>query len=688
MEGVGCTARRQSFPAAGPGGGYARFETQVVADLVLLVLCVVTLAAFRVVLLFLHRDGIAPTSTSADVAAVLLNGLRYDGRIGAIVAIPSFLATLACLAVDAARTAARLRRIMATLFALVTVPVCAVELFYFREYDSQFDHFVLGAVYDDLGAVLGTVWKSYPVVPGVLAILLLAFVGIRLVRRAIARPWIPERRDPRALPRPAVRALAVATAVAAFAVVLRGSATSRPVRERDAAVTRDPLLNELVLNPYVALAYAVNGWRELASSAGLRVHLADGDVRAAARRLADPGSSPQDVDQALARVASGKGPGSAAKPPRHVFLVVLESNDAWTLQDRWADLHLADEMKALGREGILLDRFVPASSGTMSTLSALLTGLADAGVYTNYQPSALAPYPSSIAPIFEKLGYRTRLFYGGYLSWQRVGEFCRAQGFDEVYGAAHMGEWSRTNEWGVPDEDLFAFVERTVSDETPSFDVLLTTSNHPPYDVDVWAEGWPVRAIPPGMEAGFAESGLTLLEIGHHAYADHQMGRFVRRAAERFPSAVFAVTGDHYSRKFPGARPTLWERTAVPLLLYGKEALAGRSLDAGTVGSHHDVVPTLLELAAPAGFEYHAIGRSLFDPHRVPLAIGPLDRVLGPGWIADLRHDLPWERLPGAAEIAGQPEIDVARRVQGDFLGVAWWRIRVGPAWDAPGAGP
>jgi phosphoglycerol transferase MdoB-like AlkP superfamily enzyme len=669
------------------GAGFARFRRQAVADAVLLATGVAWLAAFRVVLLLSQRDAISPSSTSTDVATVLLNGLRFDGKIAAAAALPSFLASLSCLAIDAERIAARLRRIFGTIFVLVTVPLCVVDLFYFREYHAQFDHFVLGAVYDDLGAVLGTVWKSYPVVPGFLAIVVLAAAGVFVMRRAIARSWVATEGIPGARRRPVARFLAVLTAIVVYALVLRGSVTSRPVEERDAAVTRDPVLNELVMNPYASLIYALSDWRELASSAGLHVHLKDGDVGAAARRIAEPGRVPANLDEALRRIAPGPQAFQALVPPRHIFFVLMESDDAWTLEERWSSLHLADEMKALGREGILLDQFVSASSGTMSSLAAILTGLADAGVYTNYQPSASKPYLSSIAPVFSRLGYRTRLFYGGYLSWQRVGEFCQAQGFDEVYGAAHMGAWTRTNEWGVADEELYDFVERTVSDDVPSFDFILTTSNHPPYDIDVWEEGWPVHEIPQGMEAGFAESGLTLREIGHHAYADLQMGRFVRSAAQRFPSAVFAVTGDHYSRKFPGARPTMYERTAVPLLLYGPEALAGRTLPPGAIGSHHDIAPTLVELAAPAGFEYHAMGRSLFDPRRPGLAIGPLGRVLGPGWIADLVRDQPWERLGERLPIASEPDLASARRLRSDFLGVAWWRIRVGPDWDADPSG-
>ena len=367
-----------------------------------------------------------------------------------------------------------------------------------------------------------------------------------------------------------------------------------------------------------------------------------------------------------------------------MFLIVEESFDAWTLDERYSALHLADETKALGREGVLLDRFVSAANGTMGSFAAIVTGLADAGVYTNYQASARAPYPSSIAPLFRSLGYRTRMFYGGYLSWQRIGDFCRDQGFDEVYGAAHISSWSATNEWGARDEDLFAFVERSVPDDVPSFDVVLTTSNHPPYDVDVWAKGWPVKEIPSGMEEGFEAGDVTLREIGHHAYADQEMGRFVRGASKRLGGALFAVTGDHFSRKFPGATPTLYQRTAVPLLLYGPSVLTGVAPSDERFGSHLDIVPTLVGFAAPKDFEYHAIGHDLLDSGRNLVGCGPGSRVITADWIADLREPPIWEALPGARS-GSPPDLATTKAARGAALGLSWWRILRGSAFATPG---
>ena len=178
------------------------------------------------------------------------------------------------------------------------------------------------------------------------------------------------------------------------------------------------------------------------------------------------------------------------KSPRHIFIIVGESYSAWPLLPAYESLGLAGGVKNLAENGLSFKEFLPSAGGTMASLIAIMVGLPDAGVYTNYQRTSRSVYPSSIAGIFKQLGYKTRFFYGGYLSWQRIGDFCRSQGFDEIYGGGHMGNWVSSNEWGVDDEFLFEFVLKTVSDDIPSLNIILTTSFHRPFDIDVRAKGF------------------------------------------------------------------------------------------------------------------------------------------------------------------------------------------------------
>jgi phosphoglycerol transferase MdoB-like AlkP superfamily enzyme len=346
--------------------------------------------------------------------------------------------------------------------------------------------------------------------------------------------------------------------------------------------------------------------------------------------------------------------------------------------EKYRSLKLSGGLADLAARGLSVRNFLPASSGTMTSLAPIITGLADAGLHTSLQKSATKPYRSSVAETFNRLGYRTRFFYGGKLKWQRIDEFTKAQGFREIYGASHMGGTLSGNEWGVDDEYLFDFVAKTVKDGERSFNLILTTSYHPPYDIDVHGRGYPVREIPEDLKDRFDPGTIDLKTLGHLWYADKEMSDFVRVMEGNLTAPLFAVTGDHYGRKFINARPDFLERSAVPFVLYGKEVLAGIPLPEGAAGSHIDIGPTLIELAAPRGFPYYSLGRNLLEQRKTFLGVGK-GKVIGDGFIADVASARTLYPLSGQRRPEVLPSMEELTKYHNAVHGVSWWMIRNGP---------
>lgn len=229
---------------------------------------------------------------------------------------------------------------------------------------------------------------------------------------------------------------------------------------------------------------------------------------------------------------------------------------------------------------------------------------------------------------------------------------------------------------GVLDEYLYHFVEQTINPDLPSFNVVLTTTNHPPFEIDLAARGYPVKTVPPAL-APFFDGSLDLKTLGHRWYSDHWLGVFVREAEARLPRTLFAITSDHESRRFPNARPMLYERSAIPFVLYGKDVLQGLSVPTRMAGSQIDIAPTLIELCAPQGFLYYAVGKNLLSPQPQPLGIG-FHRVIGPDFIADLEtaniHPVPGGPLP-----ATLIDVNELKTAANNYYGLAWWRVKRGP---------
>ncbi|MGQ9590156.1 MAG: LTA synthase family protein [Planctomycetota bacterium] len=654
---------------------FERFLRQVQKDLKLWLAAMVFFGAFRAVFILAFRSQLDGQPSWSDFFVAFARGARFDSRAATVWVAPAVLASVAAALFDRERLAERVRFVAGIVFLVVSLAVCRAAVGFYDEYADNFNHWVLEIFYDDPGAVAGTVAKEYDIAFEVLAWASASALGALALRAWLRREFVPPARLRRIFARRAARVAFSALAGLLFVAGLRGSVGRRPAQEKDAAVSQVQVLNKAVVNPYLALHFAFKTYWRISGANALQTYLPGGDIRAALALATGRGENLPDLDAYLERRAAGT-PGNR---PEHVFLIIMESYSAWPLLEEYRPLGIAREMERLGRGGILLLNFLPCSEGTMGSVCSLLTTLPDAGVHMHYREAARKPLPSSLAVIFQRLGYRTRFFYSGYLSWQRLGDFCREQGFDEVYGGAHVAPRQLADEWGAADQFLFDFAAERIPPDVPSFNAILTTSCHPPFSVNVEAEGFPLREFPPGL-APQPGAGANYRVLGHFWYSDRCLGRFVDRMCEAAPRSVFAVTGDHYGRRHILTRPRFYDRTAVPLLLYGPEVLP-KGLHLETAGSHIDVGPTLVELCAPEGFAYHTLGRSLLAPDRRPLGFGRR-AVIGLEFLIETEgpdrkpglHALPWASAPKLAEA----EIASLARLQRAILAVSWWRAMRG----------
>jgi phosphoglycerol transferase MdoB-like AlkP superfamily enzyme len=249
--------------------------------------------------------------------------------------------------------------------------------------------------------------------------------------------------------------------------------------------------------------------------------------------------------------------------------------------------------------------------------------------------------------MFKQLGYTPRLFAGDSATGQHMQEIAAGQGFAEYYSAAAIvpGQLGRPR---AHDAELFAYVAAHVPPQQRSINVIRTTSNHGPYDLNLDTEGCRIERLPDELAPLCNRDLATLLcHWGHLKYSDKCLGRFVDEMAARFPDAVFVITGDHHGRNFIHTRPTDYEATSVPLILYGPRALAGVTLPPGVAGSHLDIAPTLVALVAPAGFRFASLGNDLLEPRRRFLGISET-HAIGPDFIINFARAPTVEPLPWA----------------------------------------
>lgn len=654
--------------------GWSALKFQWFKDFQVWLFIALYLLVFQAVLIFSFKEQISETSSFTEILTAMGMGLRFDGAAAAVLVVLLFFASITTTFINWGNTLHKLRLKFLTFFIIALTLLCGIDLVFFYEYGDQFNQMIFGLTDDDTKAILITVWKEYHPIRFLLIVSLIAYLVNRLAHKwLIYTPnFISQKLNFKFSQHNAARFLIALMIFMSFFFVARGaSLTSQPLRQHHAFITKDMFLNKTILTPLAALRYAIVKRIKTYGDDGLDLLWPEKDLQQALKLVS--GKAGTDIDNAIKHTVIHEN----KKRPKHIFLILMESHSGWTVWPKYRELGFSPQLSALADKGIYFKNFIPTGPGTMSTLNVLFTGLPYSGLSVNYETSALKPYPFSVAETFKRMGYRTRFYYGGFLGWQRVDNMATAQGFDELHGGGTMSKDGVTNEWGIDDEHLFNFISDDIDNQTPSFNIILTTSNHPPYDLDLDKIGFKNHRLGKGITTTKEESLRTL---GHLWYADKELGKFVKRIETKLENPLFAITGDHTTHLQMQFKSTHnFEHLAVPLVLYGPKVLE-KNYATQKSGSHLDILPTLYSLAAAKNFEYYAFGKNLLGTNTDTPSIGT-GYYIANGVLYIGKHAFPLYQ--GAKGIANRQENNTYHRAN---QAISWYRVRKGKDIKLPSA--
>ena len=594
----------------------AVFYDAVQRDIKLFAFILLTLCVYRAYFMFYMAGYLSPSAGADDVLLALLTGLRLSLKTAGAVTLPAFvLCSLPLLALPRlAPVLRRLRFCWSGLAALVFAVLFQARFPFYRQFQTSFNMQVAAGLNDDAAVLAEMMLREYGLLWRLCIALLLTAVSLYvlrsllLVRRTYALPAL------RSGVQRAVFSLGLLFLFAAAFVFVRfgGSFTyAGGVNWENAGVTSDAFLNECILDDGQALYRVRSMYKRLKS--GDIVGVDKEHVRALAVEAAGHAELSADtLTPYLTRTAQG----ARIPKPRHIFIVLGETYAQWPMLETYAALHAADGIKGLIREpnAYYSRRFMPNGDFTSIAITGLVTGLSEVNQHVNYVARSLREaYPTAMAPQFKRLGYAVDFWYGGVPSWEGMDRFSIAQGFDHFYGYPDFHA-EKVNAWGTSDEQLFSALFQHLADEPPTVHLIMTVSNHPPYNIDVAAEGFDLaRARAETAQLPNVDDPDQLaLELGHYWYMDKIVTQFVHETMKKYPDSLFVITGDHAVRMNPSRTPTMYEYQSVPFVLYG-QGVTSAVLAPDVVGGHTNIVPTLIELIAPAGFSYVSIAPSLTE---------------------------------------------------------------------------
>ena len=547
----------------------------------------------------------SPDTQSSEVWLAMWTGLRLSLKTAGAITLVSFVfATLAGLG-------ARVRLGIGIFASLVLSILFQARFPYYKAFQSTFGLQVVQGFNDDVSAIFLTLVQEYGLIWRFLLALILTLVCIMILSRIMLFKTFPlPNLETTAKKSSFIGGMVLALALLFLFIRFGGSFNyAGGVNWENAGVTSDNFLNECILDDIQAL-YRANAMEKRMRAGDISgVHKEN--IMEYAQSIAGHTQTEADnLGPYLERTAQGP----KIQTPQHIFIIVGETWMQWPMIGKYEKLHIADGIKSLIAEDkcYYSRNFMPNGDFTSTALTGFVTGLSDVNIRANYQPRTYEEiYPTSMAPPLKELGYKVDFWYGGVPSWDNISKMAIAQGFDNFYGYPDYHA-PKQNAWGTTDKNLFDAIENHLEGEPPTVHLIMTTTNHPPYNLNLAAEGYDMVRVVEELEKlpNIDDVRTLATELGHYWYMDKCATQFVRNVSEKYPNSLFIITGDHAVRCDPSTRPTLFEHQSVPFVMYGN-GIKQNILPLDVVGGHTSIVPTIIELIAPKGFIYYSIAPSL-----------------------------------------------------------------------------
>ena len=645
-------------------------------DLKLFALLLVIICLYRTYFMLYMNGYMSDGADFSDIAIASWAGFRLSLKsAGIMAAVPFVFCTLVNIPFPKIDfTKVRLFFGSACIFALSVL--FQARFPYYRQYGTSFNTQVMEGLADDRYAIFLMMVQEYGLIWRFLIALALTVIGCMLWKRLLGTgsfklslplSWNYAKKIMLGY----IPALIITFL---FCLFIRFGASfnyEHSINWENAALTKDAFLNECILDDIQAL-YRARQVEEMMQEGNV-----EGIQPETIRLLAKKAAGQNIESDKLSDYITRKAAGAKLPKPRHIFIIMGESWAQWPMLDQYAQLHAADGLRSLIAEenSCYVQSFLPNGNFTSISINGIITNLGNVGLRANYMPESYKEaYPTAMPEAFHRLGYRVDFWYGGTTSWDGFDKMAKAQGFDSYYGYPDFGA-PKQSVWGTKDAYLFDAIYTHLTDEEPTVHVVMTTTNHPPYNLDLAAEGFDLdkekaeAAKLPDVE----NSDELAVELGHYWYMDKIVTDFVRKTAVQYPDSLFVITGDHAVRMNPSVNPTMFEFQTVPFVLYG-QGVSHELIPAGTAGCHNSIMPTLVELIAPAGFEYCSLAESMTYGGNIAFN---QDCWITANMIGSMSGNQA-EALPGAAGYEAEAEKAKLSDSIEIYRTLTWWFLKKG----------
>ena len=552
------------------------------------------LSVLRALQIIWHWPADLPLSWP-DLRMVMWQGARFDLKVSAASAV-----LLLPLLAWQQGWRSWLVSGVACLFTLASL----INLHYFGFYKTPIDPIVFGFFEDDTTAIVQTIWHDFPVIPTLLIWAVASGLAVWLVQRGYAKSadWFNRHTSSLLNANRAAWLTACGVLLAVFMLVLttKGTLRAMALGRQNVSVTPTQFLNDMVPNGVMALKFAWDSRRESQNLSdpllGLK-RLGYSDPLQAARVL---GLDAADEPGLMRQLTGNSAPMKASGPQKNLIFFLMESWSAEPFRYHGPQFDVLGRLAPTLAKACHFNNFDSAQPGTHPSLEAILFSTPITPLTLG--PQGKQPMPWVIPRVMKNAGYKTVFVTSARSGWRDLDRVLKVQGFDEVVDANTLKAaypQASLGIWGVWDSYVFDYLKNRLKqeaaqpDERPLFVFVLTSTNHPPYDLPD-----DYQRLTRDMSIFRGEVNAdTVPNLHTYHYATDLLGDFVQhvQATPGQRATLLAATGDHNVRSF-GLYATPERRYLagqVPFVIWGAEHCGPQQI---APASHRDMFPTLLPL--------------------------------------------------------------------------------------------
>lgn len=305
----------------------------------------------------------------------------------------------------------------------------------------------------------------------------------------------------------------------------------------------------------------------------------------------------------------------------NIVILILESFTADVVESMGGEKGISPTIDRLIGEGVSFNSIYASGTRTDQGIVSLLNGWPATPYYSIMRSTEKLVKLPSLPILFLEKGYSTSFYYGGESNFSNMNVYCLKQKFQKITDENGFPASIPRGGWGIQDEFVLSHQLNDLNlSKQPFFSVVMTLSNHEPFDV-------------PGI-ARFPGTSDADQFRNSAAYTDAVIGQFLSQAKEQswYKNTLFIIAADH-GHSLPMHRNVYYpDSHRIPLIFFGDVIkFEFRGAIVKKLGGHHDLAGTLLPQLKMKAASQFMWSKNLLNPTVKPFAYYQIDHLVG--WI-------------------------------------------------------